>query len=88
MSTEGNKALIREFFEQVWNQGNEEAIDRFIAEDAGGNDPDFGMGREGFKKQWRKWRDAFPDIHFEIEVIIAEGDTVVARWTLTGTQTG
>ncbi len=83
-----NKALIREFFEQVWNQGHEEAIDRFIAENAGGNDPDFGMGREGFKKQWRKWRDAFPDIHFEIEEIIAEGDTVVARWTLTGTQTG
>jgi predicted ester cyclase len=46
------------------------------------------MGREGFKKQWRKWRDAFPDIHFEIEEIIAEGDTVVARWTLTGTQSG
>ena len=88
MSTEANKALIREFFEQVWNQGSEEAIDRFIAENAGGNDPDFGMGREGFKKQWRKWRDAFPDLHFEIEEIIAEGDTVVARWTLTGTQTG
>ena len=32
--------------------------------------------------------DAFPDIHFEIEEIIAEGDTVVARWTLTGTQSG
>jgi predicted ester cyclase len=73
VSTETNKALIREFFEQVWNQGHEEAIDRFIAENAGGNDLDFGMGREGFKKQWRKWRDAFPDIHFEIEEIIAEG---------------
>jgi predicted ester cyclase len=88
VSTEANKALIREFFDQVWNQGHEEAIDRFIAENAGGNDSDFGMGREGFKQQWRKWRDAFPDIHFEIEEIIAEGDTVVARWTLTGTQTG
>ena len=88
VSAEANKALIREFFEQVWNQGREEAIDRFIAENAGGNDPDFGMGREGFKQQWRKWRDAFPDIHFAIEEIIAEGDTVVARWTLTGTQSG
>jgi steroid delta-isomerase-like uncharacterized protein len=88
VSIEANKALIREFFEQVWNQGHEEAIDRFIAEDAGGNDPDFGMGREGFKNQWRKWRNAFPDLHFEIEEIIAEGDTVVARWTLTGTQSG
>jgi steroid delta-isomerase-like uncharacterized protein len=88
VSTEANKALIREFFEVVWNQGREEAIDRFIAENAGGNDPDFGIGREGFKTQWRKWREAFPDMRFEIEEIIAEGNTVVARWTLTGTQTG
>ncbi|MBA2597454.1 MAG: ester cyclase [Chloroflexia bacterium] len=88
MSTEANKTLIREFFEQVWNQADEAAIDRFIAEDAGGNDPDFGLGREGFRRQWRKWQDAFADLHFEIEEMIAEGDTVVARWTLTGTHRG
>ena len=88
MSTDANKAIIRNFFEQVWNQRDEAAIDRFIAEDAAGNDPDFGMGREGFKRQWRKWQEAFSDLHFEIEEMIAEGDTVVARWTLTGTHRG
>ncbi len=88
MSIENNKATIREFFELVWNQRDEAAIDRFIAEDAGGNDPDFGMGREGFKRQWRKWQEAFPDLHFAVEEIVAEGDTVVARWTLTGTHSG
>jgi steroid delta-isomerase-like uncharacterized protein len=88
MSLDTNKAIIREFFERVWNQGDEAAIDRFIAEDAGGNDPDFGAGRAGFKRQWRQWREAFPDVHFQIEEIVAEGDTVVARWTLTGTHRG
>ncbi len=88
MSTEANKALIRDFFEQVWNQRNEAAIDRFLAENAAGNDSDFGIGREGFTRQWRKWQDAFPDLHFEIEEMIAEGDTVVSRWTLTGTRSG
>jgi steroid delta-isomerase-like uncharacterized protein len=88
MSTEANKAIIREFFELVWNKGDEAAIDRFIAEDAAGNDPDFGSGREGFRRQWRKWQEAFSDLHFGIEEMIAEGDTVVARWTLTGRQTG
>jgi steroid delta-isomerase-like uncharacterized protein len=88
MSSESNKALIREFFDQVWNKGNEAAIARFIAEDAAGNDPDFGIGRTGFTQQWRKWQDAFNDLHFEIEEMIAEGDTVVARWTLTGRQIG
>jgi steroid delta-isomerase-like uncharacterized protein len=88
MSTEANKATIRAFFEEVWNQGDEAAIDRYIAADAGGNDPDFGSGRQGFKRQWRKWQDAFTDLHFEIEEMVAEGDTVVARWTLTGSHTG
>jgi predicted ester cyclase len=90
MSTaaEANKATIRAFFEEVWNQGNEEAIDRFIAENAAGNDPDFGVGREGFKRQWRQWQEGFSDLRFTIEEIVAEGDTVVARWTLTGTHDG
>ena len=88
MSTETNKAIIRDFFAQVWNEGDEAAIDRFIATDAAGNDPDFGIGREGFKRQWRTWREAFPDLHFQVEELVAEGDTVVSRWTLTGTHTG
>lgn len=88
MSTEANKAIIRDFFEQVWNNGDESAIARFIAADAAGNDPDFGTGREGFTRQWRKWQESFSDLHFAIDEIVAEGDTVVARWTLTGRQTG
>jgi predicted ester cyclase len=38
--------------------------------------------------QWRAWRKAFPDIHFLIQEIIAEGNTVVTRWHLTGTHMG
>jgi predicted ester cyclase len=85
---EKNKELARQFFEQIWNQGDESAIDRFIAEDAAGNDPKFGVGRESFRLQWRKWRAAFPDINFAVEEIVAEGDTVVTRWRLTGTHLG
>lgn len=81
------KKIATDFFEQIWNQGDESAIDRFIAEEAGGNDPQFGIGRESFRAQWRNWRKAFPDIHFEIKELIAdsETDTVVTRWVLTGT---
>ena len=80
--------LARRFFEEVWNQGDESAIDRYIAEDAGGNDATFGIGREGFRTQWRQWRAAFEGLHFAVEEIVAEGDRVVTRWTLTGRQTG
>ena len=83
-----NKETVRQFFEQIWNQGDESAIDKFIAEDAAGNDPKFGVGRESFRLQWRKWRIAFPDINFAIQELVAEGDVVVSRWKLTGTHLG
>lgn len=88
MSVEENKQLARNFFEQIWNQKDESAIDRFIPENAQGNDPDFGAGREGFRGQWRQWIAAFPDLHFEIVDMIAEGDKVLTRWVLTGTHQG
>jgi steroid delta-isomerase-like uncharacterized protein len=85
---ERNKELARRFFEEIWNQGDESAIDCYIPVDAKGNDPDFGSGREGFKAQWRKWRDAFPDLRFEIVDLVAEGEKVLTRWVLTGTHQG
>jgi steroid delta-isomerase-like uncharacterized protein len=88
VSAEENKRIAREFFERIWNQGDEAAIDEFIPEHAKGNDPDFGAGREGFRKQWRQWRTAFPDLQFEIVDLVAEGDKVLTRWTLTGTHQG
>jgi predicted ester cyclase len=84
-STEENKQAVRTFFHEIWNSRNEAAIDRFIPENAAGNDPDFGTGREGFRKQWQQWMAAFPDLHFELLELIAEGDRVLARWELTGT---
>ncbi len=80
--------LARRFFEEVWNQGDESAIDRYIAENADGNDETFGIGREGFRRQWKQWQAAFEDLHFAVEEIVAEGDKVVTRWTLTGRQVG
>ena len=86
--TESTKTIARRFFEEVWNQGDDGAIDRYIAAEAVGNDPTFGTGREAFRAQWRRWRAAFPDLHFAVEDVVAEGDKVVTRWTLTGTHRG
>lgn len=92
MTTTGDTAalheLARRFFDEVWNRGDESAIDRYIAEDAAGNDATFGIGREGFRTQWRQWRAAFEGLHFAVEEIVAEGDRVVTRWTLSGRHVG
>lgn len=87
-SLEENRKAAAQFFEEIWNKKNESAIDKFIAENAAGNDPKFGVGRESFRKQWKKWIAAFPNLHFDVKEIIAEGDRVVTRWHLTGTHTG
>lgn len=80
--------LAHDFFERVWNQGDEKAIDEFLSDQTVGNDPRFGTGKESFRKQWRAWQSAFSDIHFEVLEVIAEGETVVTRWHLSGTQDG
>lgn len=85
---ERNRELARNFFQEVWNNADEQAIDRYIAVDAAGNDDTFGAGREAFRSQWRKWHAAFTGLHFEVEEIVAEAGKVVTRWTLTGKHTG
>jgi predicted ester cyclase len=78
MSTEANKALIQRFFEEVFNRGDLEAIDELWIDGA----------EESGKRAVTHVRTAFPDYHRTIEQQIAEGDTVVTRWTMRGTHRG
>jgi steroid delta-isomerase-like uncharacterized protein len=45
-------------------------------------------GPQALKQVWASLLRAFPDLHVTIEDLIAEGDKVVARNTVTGTQQG
>lgn len=88
MSVEQNKQLARDFFREIWNEKDESAIDRYLAENAAGNDADFGNGREDFRAHWKSWIAAFPDLHFDVVDVIAEGDKVLSRWVMTGSFQG
>ena len=81
MSAE-NKALIRRWFEEVWNKGREAAIDELLTPRTvvHGLGPDL-EGPDAFKGFHRAYRNAFPDVKIQIEDIVAEGDTVATRWT-------
>jgi predicted ester cyclase len=90
MSIEENKTRQRRVFEEVFNKGNLAIIPEFIAPDYVYRSP-LGMeakGPEGFKQMVARVRTAFPDIHFTIEDIIAEGDKVVTRFTRRSTHQG
>jgi predicted ester cyclase len=90
MSTEENKALIRRFYEEVFNQRNLAALDDFYAPDHIDHTlpPGLPVGPEGTKQAIAIMRAGFPDLRVSIEDMIAEGDKVVVRFTTRGTQRG
>ncbi|WP_412070377.1 ester cyclase [Rubrivirga sp. IMCC43871] len=87
------KQVLTEWFEEVWHQGNEDALFRLFAEDgvAHGLEDDEGrpiVGPEGYLAFLRAYRSAFPDIRFEIVDTVQEEDRVSVRCVVRGTHTG
>jgi steroid delta-isomerase-like uncharacterized protein len=89
---ERNRALIKRWFEEVWNQGREETIDELAAADSvihglgeGGRQI---RGPDGFRGFYYPFRSAFSNFNVKVEDTIAEGDKVVVRLTFSGTHTG
>ena len=89
MSAEENKAMYRRLIEEAFNKGNVAVLDEIIASNFIAHTP-FGelKGQEGAKQAITGMHAAFPDIHYAIEDIVAEGDTVAAQVRLQGTFKG
>jgi steroid delta-isomerase-like uncharacterized protein len=89
--SEQNRNNVRRLFEEVWNKGHVLVADELFSPNYAHHDsstPDVGRGPESEKKRVTLYRNAFPDIRLTIEDLIAEGDTVVARWSCRGTHKG
>jgi serine phosphatase RsbU (regulator of sigma subunit) len=82
VSLEENKALVRSFLEEQ-AKGNLDVIDELLSPDFvdRGLVPGQGPTREDFKRSIAEILDAFSIISFTIEEQIAEGDTVVTKYT-------
>jgi predicted ester cyclase len=87
-----NSDLIRQWFEEVWNQGREATIDDLCTKAAVGHGqtPDGSdiVGPDHFRQFWKAFRAAITAIHFEIHQTIEEGEMVIARWTIKMKHTG
>lgn len=79
MSQEQNKAMVRRFFEEVWNQGKDDVIDEIFAPTVIFNGQS--ITREALKRALAGRRAAFTDIHVTVEDQVAEGDKVSTRRT-------
>jgi steroid delta-isomerase-like uncharacterized protein len=87
MSAEQNKALARRFYE-VFNSGNVEPLDAVVPVNYIQHTPGVPPGRDGVQMFMGMFRAAFPDVHLHTEDLLADGDRVVGRWTVHGTQQG
>jgi steroid delta-isomerase-like uncharacterized protein len=90
MTDQENTRISRRFFEEVWNDGNLDAVGELSAQDIVFRDRDMGehRGHRSTREFVAGYRSAFPDLRFTIEEQIAEGDRVVTRWTARGTHQG
>lgn len=96
MSVEENKALVRKFFEEVWNNRNLDALDELYSEDftlhalwqntsAGGAIEATGI--EPAKKVIGGWFTGFPDLKVTVDDQVGENDLVGSRHSSHGTHT-
>jgi steroid delta-isomerase-like uncharacterized protein len=86
------RAIVRRLHD-AWNAGDLAAVDDIYAEDFVGHFPPSShlpdrRGREGAREGIRRAKLAFPDWHEHVEAMVTEGNTVVTRYTSTGTHLG
>ena len=90
MGIEENKAVVMRVVDEMWNRGDESAVDALIAPGMVEHGA-FGAGtggRDDARNTIRRFRAAFPDLALAAEHLIAEGDHVVLHWTGRGTHEG
>ncbi|HTM89842.1 MAG TPA: ester cyclase [Terriglobales bacterium] len=92
MSAKENVALMRRWFEEVWNQGKIATVKELLAKDAVG----MGQGEPGAKIRGpadfirfvERIRGAFPDVKVTVEDTFGARDKVAVRWSATMTHRG
>lgn len=88
MSADENKALVRRYYEELWNRRDPAVADELFAPGFR-LFPDSDPGPEGVKQFYTRLLTAFPDLWVRVDdLIAAEGNKVVARFALGGTHRG
>jgi steroid delta-isomerase-like uncharacterized protein len=88
MSTATNKAIVRQYFQEVVREGRTDLLEELLAENFELHGTDLEPGLEALKQWYTMFAEAFPDQQLTIDDMIAEGDKVVVRITLNGTHLG
>jgi predicted ester cyclase len=82
--------FVHRWFEEVWNNKSEAAVDEMLAEDGVGHGLPGGSvrGPEAFKQYQRQLLEAYPDLRVEVVDTVVEGEKIAARCRVTGIHQG
>lgn len=84
-----NKELLSRLFDEVINRNDLSLTETCIADDIRDHNPGPSdlPGRKGIQEVCKILRQAFPDLNGAIDDLVAEGDRIVIRWNVRGTNT-
>ncbi len=92
MSTEQNIAIVRRFYQEIWNERNLAVVTEIFAPNCVTHQLSSGAALETaprdpetVKHHVAEWVQAFPDLRFDVEELLADGDRVVSRCVMHGT---
>jgi steroid delta-isomerase-like uncharacterized protein len=90
MTSEANKALVRRYYEEMWNRWDLSLAEELLAPGLRfrGSLGTEAEGIRGFCRYARGVWLGFPDFHNEVVEMAAEGDLVAARMVFSGTHRG
>jgi steroid delta-isomerase-like uncharacterized protein len=88
-----NKSIVLRFYQEVANANNLDVADELFVDNYVDHDPPsptevWPRGADGAKTSLEAYRVAFPDMHFAVEDMVAEGDDVAVRYIFSGTHRG
>lgn len=90
MSAEQNKHSVQRAFDGLFSRGELTLADELVSADFLNHEVPAGAprGPAGLRQLVTMLRTAFPDIHYDVQELLAEDDTVAARTILRGTHQG
>lgn len=92
MSEKEHKEVILRIYEEVFNQGNIDLIDELYQPDVIIHDPylpgETARGTALIKDLCQAYSQAFPDLHYQVGELIADGEKIASQWHATGTHQG
>jgi steroid delta-isomerase-like uncharacterized protein len=84
-----SRTLTLRILQDVWNAKNTSLIEELYSDDCVIHTPDGEVrGVEASKRLYQTYTSSFPDVQFEIQQIVAEGDMASAQLIFTGTHKG